>query len=94
MDISSLTGLTLITIQFFRLQRRVIVTNCCPHVFLVCNARFWYVPTACCLGTRDSGCVLDQQCYWSSEPSAIADKDEWLEYDLVSAQTAFAARHI
>lgn len=31
-----------------------------------------------------SGCVFWSKCYWSSEPSPVAEKDEWLEYDLVS----------
>ena len=31
-----------------------------------------------------SGCMLWSKCYWSSEPSPISDKNEWLQYDLVS----------
>eukprot|EP00752_Nemacystus_decipiens_P012539 g11107.t1 len=35
------------------------------------------------LRQEECGCMFMSKCYWSSEPSPVADKDEWLQYDLV-----------
>ncbi|CBN78792.1 conserved unknown protein [Ectocarpus siliculosus] len=38
----------------------------------------------------DCGCVWLDKCYWSSEPSPTADKEEWLDYDMQENTVAVA----
>lgn len=40
-----------------------------------------------CGDGKHSGCAgYNNGCYWSSEPSPVPNKDEWLEYDLVRSR--------
>lgn len=64
----------------------------CLSFFLVCVLFYFvYGPRILleyelnyCLYWILSGCVMFVKCYWSSQPSPVAEKDEWLEYEMVS----------
>ncbi|CAM9267246.1 unnamed protein product, partial [Hapterophycus canaliculatus] len=38
----------------------------------------------------ECGCFFFRKCYWSSKPSPIAERDEWLEYRMVREKTVLA----